>query len=157
MEQKKNKEYFTPSTKDIKAGLEYELLSFGVWTKNKVVTFRDQRFLTTSISDLCHAIYEEPEVVRVPYLDQEQIEELGWKHTGHSIYAKVDDYEIDKSDKNSEYNGLRYNLKHFTKSNQICIEVINYSDMGGNEYTLYLGGCKDKNTLRYLMELLGIN
>jgi hypothetical protein len=72
--------------------------------------------------------------VRVPYLTKEQIEAEGWERTGGILYRKNN-----------------YDLGYREDNKRLKIATI-----GKDSYNLFIGECKDINTFRKIIKLLGI-
>ena len=122
--------YFTPLIEDIRVGYECEI----------------NKSFFNGISEGWHNFifkeFEQLEVVnrnglkafRVPYLTKEQIEAEGWKFEG----GLVDHIHFSKE---------RSQLIWFKRGNSI--ELQNPANL-----PMYIGGCKDINTFRYICKLL---
>ena len=133
--------YFTPDIEDFYVGVVYEKFSQGL----QIDEFG--RFLPEGIrddevkwrectikypSDILHvSIALNKETIRVPYLTKEQIEAEGWE------YVNMDMCWIK--------NGIELYLEKDNK-----IEILKQPNF------LYQGECKDINTFRKIIKLLGI-
>ena len=135
-----NNKYFTPDIEDVYVGYELEWkckIRNQDWEK----TICDTDLISIIYDEYEHADFEEPynEQFRVPYLTKEQIEAEGWKFD----YNLGDfDYYIKKINDKEEYE-LEFCYKE-------CININIW------KRTLYHGECKDINTFRKLIKLLGI-
>lgn len=154
-QQKEDNRYYIPDIEHLRIGYSDYQVEYkeGIWTDMSPIA--DGVMLDNIIDLLKGRVgYNSTAHVRVPYLNKQQIEELGWVHTGGQLVSHGrQDYSIAIPEEDM---GMEYKLSHHPKSNRIDITVVSYSDMGGNEYTLYLGECKDKNVLKLLMKLLKI-
>lgn len=140
----KNNKYFTPDIEDIHVGYELEwkcLTRKQDWEK----TVCDVDLMSIIYDQFEHADEEEPfeEQFRVPYLTKEQIEAEGWKHTGGKLISGANQlYE-----KKEKYSPV---IIYSTDNRKIKIE-----DSEGNTL-LETVECKDINTFRKIIKLLGI-
>lgn len=125
--------YFTPDIEDFCIGYEYETIYLkSVWTKESLRIIDAGWFFESYQNDAV------PTEFRVPYLTKEQIEAEGWKFD----YNLGDfDYYI-KTVNNTEYE------LEFCYKQRININIW--------KRTLYHGECKDINTFRKIIKLLGI-
>ena len=140
--------YFVPEESDLRLGYEYETNFNGEnkWKKKIVNDLGCERDGCGELQDLLTLInYHNSDIldyqlnyanmVRVPFLKKEQIENEGWKFTeqiGNTMFFKKKDFE------------LTFN------TDRIEINNIGEYDLG------YWGKCKDVNIFRYLMKLLEI-
>lgn len=173
-QQNEDKKYYVPDIEDIHYGYDMEWLnkandsSFvldGVekdtWTK------WDYEFQGYSIKGIKNLIADKR--LRVPYLDKEQIEELGWNTESY----QPNDYGIleyrGRIDKKypgitwAEPMGVFWNICAAPKQKnneipKISITETEWGGFAGSRTTrdTYTGECKDKNTLKYIMKLLKI-
>jgi hypothetical protein len=128
-----NKKYFVPEIWDFYVGYEYEFKNFqtNVWEKFKFL-----------IGDEFSSLYDFEEDInrcRVPYLTKEQLEEEGWEQINpktltHGYFLRGE---------------CRLEL---WEDNIICIR----NGYWYPENTIYKGQCKDINTFRKIIKLLGI-
>ncbi len=134
-----NNKYFTPDIEDICIGYEYEQLvtplseslskSEPEWMKCK--------FPDPFTIDRILLLYERKEQLRVPYLTKEQIESEGWKQR--------------PAEENLFYKGVGRDYDLYIINNN-KIRIINNE----LEDSIYYGECKDINTFRKIIKLLGI-
>jgi hypothetical protein len=82
--------YYTPEISEFYVGFEYEEKSSGLWTKqiyndkSPILTgqwFDGYTYMYNTIEQ-----YIQQEIIRVKYLDREDIESLGFKHIGAQFY-----------------------------------------------------------------------
>ena len=126
--------YFIPDIEDIHAGYECELLIFAKWEPNTVKPYTALESVGKCIKD---------KVIRVPYLTKEQIEAEGWsKAKAPIVTIKHDFYEI-------PYIKDNFRIDYNFKNNLINI-------LENNGVNLFYGKCKDINTFRKIIKLLGI-
>lgn len=137
-----NNKYYTPTIEEFHVGFEYELLTLkGDWLKSIIDTqsiFTVLRYYSTN--------------TRVKYLDQEDIESLGWNYTGRGVdlwFSKEGIFfAVSGGHKFTEYK-LQYGLH----DNRLKIEAF----FGGeSEGILFEGIIKNKSELKRLMKQLGI-
>jgi hypothetical protein len=141
--------YFTPDIEDFYVGVVYEkygkglqIDEFGRFLPEEIrddeVKWRERTIKYPS--DILHAsIALDKETIRVPYLTKEQIEAEGWKQISSEILTHG------------------YFLKgecrlELLEDSIICIR----NGYWYPENTIYKGECKDINTFRKLIKLLGI-
>jgi hypothetical protein len=127
--------YFTPDIDDIHIGYELEVnYNFklnDIFHKKIIDSFEELSDIHSRMPGDC--------VIRIPYLTKEQIEAEGWKFD----YNLGDfDYYIKKVNDKEEYE------LEFCYKERININIW--------KRTLYHGECKDINTFRKLIKLLGI-
>ena len=138
----KNK-YFTPDIEDICIGYELEINWNRAYEEKWVpikVSVQDEEFAYTSeLSEIVDALHDGMSEARVPYLTKEQIEAEGWEFD----YNLGDfDYYIKTVNDKEEYE------LEFCYKEPININIL--------KRTLYNGECKDINTFRKIIKLLGI-
>lgn len=126
--------YFTPDIEDFYVGYEFyfnnELEIFSTFSK---FTFDD-------VDDLINCS-------QVQYLTKEQIEAEGWKHTGGKLLSFAEQHYV-KSTYRVSYSIDSKKIKFFISDPD---EIINYEDE-----CIFNGECKDINTFRKIIKLLGI-
>ena len=135
--------YFTPDIEDIHIGYECELLmNTNVSILNPTSNapeFKPFIFEKNKI-ELLIELYDS---IRVPYLTKEQIEAEGWsKAKAPIVTIKHDFYEI-------PYIKDNFRIDYNFKNNLINI-------LENNGVNLFYGKCKDINTFRKIIKLLGI-
>lgn len=153
--------YFTPEIKDIRIGYECEVESNNIWIPVilKSGIFEDefcQMFQTTN-----NESYHYQDNIRVPYLTEEQIIKEGWKKI--DIIRNGGSISFSKNINKENFYKLMYNYSNRIKySTNIIIHKVNY-DLGMygicptiEEEIIYNGDCKDLNTIKLIMKLLGI-
>ena len=135
--------YFTPDIEDIHAGYECELLIFDKWEPNIVKSYTELRSVDECIKD---------KVIRVPYLTKEQIEAEGWELI--QIYPKG--ACIFQKGTKEEGCELTYDFQehriHFTKLYFYGLD----DEYTRTKLTWRSLECKDINTFRKIIKLLGI-
>lgn len=150
--------YFTPSIEDIRVGYECEHLYKHHKIVNDESIYREEWCnITVEIDSRLKAWndYIQEGRLRVPYLTKEQIEAEGWKFKGKSIdlwWEKEGNFEIGSW--TSYKIVIHYGMKGHV-GNQDCRLYI-HADDRGDEHRLFEGECKDINTFRQIMKLLGI-
>lgn len=144
--------YYTPTIEEFHVGFEYELKRLNSWDKDII-----------SIDDLASS-YGNPDGiavklkegrVRVKYLDQEDIESLGF---GNKKRAALDWYQLEKriEDNYNSYGYWRnFHLVHGDDKNTVNILAYEYG-FNDSPNTLFQGIIKNKSELKRLLKQLGI-
>lgn len=146
--------YFTPDIEDICIGYELEWkckIRNQDWEK----TTCDTDLISIIYDEYEHSDFEEPynEQFRVPYLTKEQIKAEGWEYKNRStdlwfehkeIFLREDGYHLENIK-------LQYGLHDYRL--KISFVYVGDSEESTNAY---LGECKDINTFRKIIKLLGI-
>lgn len=151
--------YFTPDIEDIYVGVVYEkygkglqIDEFGRFLPEEIrddeVKWRERAIRYAS--DILHAsIALDKETIRVPYLTKEQIEAEGWKEEQmylNGTFVMILG-ELNKG----------YELMFAEGNSQIVItRVWTLFDDRVKRDNIYKGNCKDINTFRKIIKLLGI-
>jgi hypothetical protein len=136
--------YFTPDIEDMSIGCEYELYHQEDGWK-KVIFSAWENF---NYDAFIHCLKDKE--VRVPYLTKELIENEGWHspevyRDGGTLVYKKDKHEITFRGEN-----------RMTPSTEIVItELFEMMDRT-TRHILFKGHCKDINTFRKIIKLLGI-
>lgn len=131
--------YFTPDIEDICIGYEYEQL---VTPLSESLDKGEEEWMKCKFPDpftidRILLLYERKEQLRVPYLTKEQIEAEGWKPE-KSYFRKN-------------------NLYLFFENNELEIDFGEPFTWDASDSDVrYKGECKDINTFRKLIKLLGI-
>jgi hypothetical protein len=133
--------YFTPDIEDICIGYELEMNWNRAYEEKWVpikISVQDEEFAYTSeLSEIVDALHDGMSEARVPYLTKEQIEAEGWKPE-KSYFRKN-------------------NLYLFFENNELEIEFGEPFTWDASDSDVrYKGECKDINTFRKLIKLLGI-
>lgn len=122
--------YFTPSIEDIRVGYELE-----TWAHDFLKGFFWMPYTVDGKIKFDQIVKAKN---RVSYLTKEQIEGEGWK-TVKDLWTR-EGYMLARE-----------------KKEVIRIYQVGREGSDINSYTIYLGECKDVNTLRMIMKLLGIS
>ncbi len=151
--------YFTPDIEDICIGYEYEQLvtplseslskSEPEWMKCK--------FPDPFTIDRILLLYERKEQLRVPYLTKEQIEGEGFVYRGKISNGTIPGEPFTKIELEFIKNNIL--IRFDIISNKVMIDKADSTEENVNFYnvkTLYHGECKDINTFRKIIKLLGI-
>jgi len=141
--------YYTPKIEEFCVGFEYEVNGLeGIWDNGK----EERKWVHTSIDDNIHQLFaetkrlkEEPQNIRVKYLDKEDIESLGWEcikqHPGTTnFYFERNEYSLDFD---PEF-GDKWNLRIYDGKDY------------ENEFNYFSGIIKNKSELEKLMKQLNI-
>ena len=155
--------YFTPDIEDIRVGYECEIWwccgEPREWVKTIATLEDEEEYAKLTVSDIAFRIGHGD--VRVPYLTKEQIEAEGWTEF-------ITEYRGDIKLENMNYvffnEKSNYMLGWFFNRNQIGLLVkdpakaldINGNIINYNDAPRYTGECKDINTFRKIIKLLGI-
>lgn len=140
--------YFTPSIEDIRIGYEAEV-NWGYYRNpDGTKSSNPDGWKPVVFKGVDEAVrkYHSLGMYRVPYLTKEQIEVEGWEQRGNEKYFYKKGltlfYEFDKH---------LLTILRVTKSSHDCNikPDIDYTN-------LFKGECKDINTFRYIIKLLGI-
>ena len=136
LKQEEESKYFTPEISDIHVGYEYEHLNSETnkWEKTKIINAKMLSYFMYETNKIIST------VTRVPYLTKEQIEAEGWEQRGKGNNGGVTYGYYNKNDSNI-----------CTWENSTKIEI---QESEGN--ILFHGECKDINTFRKIIKLLGI-
>ena len=147
--------YYTPTIEEFHVGFEIEVLVEDVgWIK---VPYMKNYLLGKGKPDIINVHNNLKEgVIRVKYLDQEDIESLGFNDFKHaaSDWYKLEKRVPDGFASSGYWNCFR--LCHFADENKIKIMAYEYS-FNEKETTLFQGTIKNKSELKKLMFQLGIN
>lgn len=168
MEQQKEDKYYTPNLEEFYTGFEFEYkpkegpwvkVNYNNWmspSKGMELDFCTENELLRNFNKLDLAT-KRLNIVRVKYLDHEDIESLGWKYIQNNSIGK-DHYKGLFSE------SLKGNLlfEHDWLNNKITIKTPNYiRDGSGNfdGYIIYINRLiiKNKSELKVLMKQLGID
>lgn len=156
----KSNKYYTPEIEEFYIGFEFEKKE--IVSKN---SFLEEDWVNQKcdIQDLFQVLkdYTEDNIFvkedyRVKYLDQEDIESLGFNNMKR---VTVDWYELEKhfEDGWSSYGYWNFiRLLHDRELNRIKIIAYEYRS-DNDENLLYQGSCKNKSELKKLMKQLNIN
>lgn len=151
MEQQMENKYFTPDIEDLYVGYKLEIKGKHDDDWKPVVLGKDAIWHQfTNLENLGKAM----EQLRVPYLTKEQIEAEGWT-------SFVTEYKKDIVPENMTYTFFRedrnYMLGWNFNTNKITL-IIKDPSLVENYYTepTFRGECKDINTFRKIIKLLGI-
>jgi hypothetical protein len=149
--------YYTPSISEFCVGFEYQTNSMaiymglnenGVWSKTLTVGVDD--FLDETIADIGWALeHDESPSVRVKYLDQEDIESLGFKFTGKAIdiwFEKEGNFNI------GSWTSYKIKMQYGLHDNRLKINAVDALD----EHCLFQGTIKNKSELVKLLKQLGL-
>jgi len=144
--------YFTPDIEDIHIGYELEVnYNFklnDIFHKKIIDSFEELSDIYARMPGDC--------VIRIPYLTKEQIEAEGWEYVKNTNTVDVDICHI--------FNRNNYMLGWFPLINKIALLVRDPSkafNKNGilieyNNTERYTGSCRDINTFRKIIKLLGI-
>ncbi len=154
-------EYYTPTIEEFHVGFEYEVFKpseDNPERKWKKITFYygevDRTYNQTTMIINYPGLSKQP-LVRVKHLDREDIESLGFEHTGRTI----DDWyelKVSRPAVMSAHTNRRYVLMHDFRTNQgVVIMAYDYESGDSGENTIYRGSCKNKSELKKLLKQIG--
>lgn len=149
--------YYTPTLEEFHIGFEFEQKAgFGdgtvktteqyeiaEWIK-RVFSTNEAPYLERTMTGRNSVLH--PPAVRVKYLDQEDIESLGWNRT--SLKQR---FHFNQDLKNLTF--PHYVLEFFQDD---IIEIFKLNYEGGKRYVQFFGTLKNKSELKRLMQQIGI-
>ncbi len=151
--------YYTPEIEEFHIGFEYEQLNVHakmVVGAKPTKHWRKEVWTEDDLYDSAVVYNLNMDTCRVKYLDREDIENLGFEHTGRTI----DDWyelKVSRPAVMSAHTNRRYVLMHDFRTNQgVVIMAYDYESGDSGENTIYRGSCKNKSELKKLMKQLGI-
>ena len=141
--------YYTPKIEEFHVGFRYELLTdpYIYQTWDKLICYKDKvvpsLFLTED--DSC----------RVKYLDQADIEELGWEYSGKTTEHW---FTMVKTIQPFNLTYRSFRLSYNFDDHRLAIWGFEYATPGNtaDEETLFLGNVINYNELKTVMKMLGI-
>lgn len=139
--------YYTPSVDEFHNGFRYEESKSAIATASTEWD-KFEYDIESELPRNCE--------LRVKYLDQSDIEELGWVYTGRTTELWFGMPDINIQPFNLTYRSLR--LSYNLLDHRLLIWGYEYSNYkpDNEEETLFLGNIKNYNELKKLMEQLGI-
>jgi len=147
---REGEEYFTPDITDIRVGYECECLWCCAepreWKLIKITAEDNMNTIELPIEEAIYRVIDNE--IRVPYLTKKQIEAEGWKFVESNKAINILTFKIIVNDHSW------YELDYFTDSKTLLITK--YYIHGDEDLGLYNGECKEINTFRYILKLLGI-
>jgi hypothetical protein len=138
--------YFTPDIEDMSVGCEFEMDdTWGGWKKLTLT----KELLANSLVGLGSGNERSPwyHNIRVSYLTKEQIEAEGWEHVGGKLLSgDFQDYQKDN-----------FSMRYATDTRKLSIMVRDPSFSNEHfQVTILKAECRDINTFRKIIKLLGI-
>lgn len=145
--------YYTPSIEEFYIGFEYQILDEDENEENLVYQWREVG--AEEIWELEDAadILEHKDNIRIKYLDQSDLEELGFKYY---TYFRDGGTSVFRTS-NKEYE------LHFYRTNSILdidpnkIKIIRHHDNPSLKGQIFIGNIKNKSELKKLLKQLNIN
>jgi hypothetical protein len=135
--------YYTPTFEDFIPNLEYEYFDGREWVK-KVYDNLEHRAKDTM--KLHYELKLNKDRFRIKYLDQSDIESLGYNHFKHNpkgVFSAVDYYK-----------GYSAGLTHYHNTNTVIVYEQLQGNMEGD--TWFRGKIKNKTELKRLLKQLGL-
>jgi hypothetical protein len=127
--------YYIPSIEEFRIGFEYEILVKDVWNP---ITFTELNWFSNEVK-LSHKYLIENNRIRVKYLDQSDIESLGWiYHENSHIYFKGE-----------------FKLQYVQSMNN-RLEISTHLATSGYSDIFFRGNIKNISELKNLLKQLGI-
>lgn len=150
---KKEQKYFTPEIEDLRVGYECEI---GILDYSSTGPIKEwEKYIIGQGVEFTNSLRERnpyrlpsPEFLRVPYLNQKQIEGEGWVFM--DVFAESIRFHKNFSGKSW------YQLTWEEKSKWLVIERKSNESDSNNSHNKFTGYCKDINTLRFILKLLAI-
>lgn len=140
--------YYTPSIEEFHVGFEYER-SFHTGWETKIF---DDGFEDTDYSPLYWVNWElHKGLIRVKYLDKEDIESLGFRYDKTHPGTASDYFEYGSSEFSFEH--AEYYMDYDSSTNYCRI----YFSVLDGDSTVFAGTIKNKSELKVLLKQLGIN
>jgi len=134
--------YYTPSIEEFHVGFEFEV-NYGKERWEKEAIYTKPQVVTLPYMNLKN--------IRVKYLDQEDIESLGFKHQiGKGIKSYTDKFIYKPND------NLQYELTYVYEQNILRIHVEDLVYFEESYNYLFQGTIKNKSELKRLLKQLGI-
>lgn len=128
--------YYTPEIEEFCVGFEYEVNLGSDWVRTKLdVNWKLGGETILKLND------NKP--VRVKYLDQEDIESLGWKQITKSKYSR-------------DFDDVSYKIYHNEISNICIIKEFQENDTYETATSIFNGTIKNKSELKKLLKMLKI-
>jgi len=147
--------YFTPDTEDLCIGYECEYNYARAYTDEFIPTtikFKDEdNIYSDELTTMIHLIDDGAAAIRVPYLTKEQIEAEGWYSNNNfpiEKFKKVIEVEVDVE--------VIYNYETHYLFITIPGKIMFVEPNVEYRSPKFSGECKDINTFRKIIKLLGI-
>lgn len=129
--------YYTPEIEEFHVGFHYEELMNGKWAPDifEPNLYCDDRDMFLNGLD--------KETIRVKYLDQEDIESLGFEEIVDENYGRY------------QWMFTNGHVRVFTRQWGKKIVIAKEGWVGGSNNILYLGSCKNKSELKRILKQIG--
>ena len=147
MNKKQENKYYTPELKEFHVGFEYKQELGYSWSINTpedyVIEFQDKIFEIENINFINTLL--EAGLIKVKYLDKDDIEELGFKYIKYGWFEK---------ENVTQFNGGVYKLRiGISKGYKTLITL---TDSSIDDEHIFNGIIKNKSELKDILEKLGI-
>ena len=159
--------YYTPQIEEFHVGFEYEEREF-IYTDKGWFTSKEHDFVSKIFrgSDYLESYYLTERInrnlfndtIRVKYLDREDIESLGFKHTDGAMREDVRQF-FELKVKNTHARNLEDDilLIYIRKTNHVLVSTSFGEDLPLEQwFTLFTGKIKNKSELKDLLDKLEI-
>ncbi len=153
MEKDMEKKYYTPSIEEFHVGFEIEWLDKTEWRKVHFMCL--EQFGFSDVEDLVKQ-------TRVKYLDREDIESLGFYHTGKETWTDI--YNINSNPKYATWVMKVINIPEMKKDGKyvsdkeitllVSIKFFHPDDAKGELH--FYGEIKNKSELKNVLKMIGI-
>jgi hypothetical protein len=147
-------QYYVPKISEFHFGFEYEIIVTHIHNGEKQDNLYLKGFMTidTELKQISSQI--ESKILRVKYLDEQDILELGW------IKKKEEWYEIENKDKDAEITKYRllFSLYELTENNyrtELFVDI-KLGDIEIIVLPLGIRNIKNKSELKQIMQMLKI-
>jgi hypothetical protein len=145
--------YYTPTIEEFHVGFEYEELNFIYtdkgWYTDKREGWVKKEYQCANYLEMYYLqkkleldIFKE--VIRVKYLDREDIESLGFHYSDNSYYWLTENTK-----------GNELDLELIFNYEEHYIQILNWA--GSYSFTLFEGYIKNKSELKQVLKMLQIN
>ena len=148
-----NNKYYTPSIEEFHVGFEHERMNGDRWEKDVLVAGDMYGTIAKGYENEFEEIDKGMRDVRVKYLDQEDVESLGFK--------LLKNYSVEQEYQSRITDDSWYELNVDDKEEYPCLVSIecwvNITKSTSNRDVMFTGTIKNKSELKKLLKQLGID
>lgn len=138
--------YYTPTIEEFHIGFEYETYElYETPNRWKINIFGEEHM---ELDHIVFLLMEHPDMIRVKYLDKEDIESLGWENVEDRGMSENYGYTFNKPIQYLSGGNVCYKLRYWFTNHRVRIE-----HLGG---PIFEGTIKNKSELKVLLKQLGI-